>query len=144
MAAIALSGLNFEKSTMWRSQCINARAQIKDPHLRAFFAFLTPDNESYDDVLKECGLSVSDRMAFACQFLCDTKLADYVKDMIKKCIEIGDLNGLLLTGATSEGITLMQSYLNWTDDVQSVALISTKFLSKDLITDNSVQYWISR
>lgn len=144
MAAIALAGLNFEKSTMWRSQCSNARLQIKDPHLRAFFAFLTPDNDSYDDVLKEPGLSVSDRMAFACQFLCDTKLTEYVKEMIKKCIECGDLNGLLLTGATAEGITLLQSYLNWTDDVQTVALISTKFLSKDLITDYSIQYWISR
>lgn len=87
---------------------------------------------------------MSDRIAFACQFLCDTKLAEYIKDMIKTCIETGDLNGLLLTGVTNEGITLLQRYLNRTDDVQTVALISTKFLSKDLITDNSVQYWISR
>lgn len=52
MAAIALSGLNFEKGTMWRAQCMTALEQIDDPHLRAMFAFLTPDNDhNYDTVL---------------------------------------------------------------------------------------------
>lgn len=50
MVALALSGFSFEKS-LWRSQCITALSQIIDPHLRALFAFLTPDNDSYDIVL---------------------------------------------------------------------------------------------
>lgn len=50
MVALALSGFSFEKS-LWRSQCITALSQIMDPHLRALFAFLTPDNDSYDIVL---------------------------------------------------------------------------------------------
>lgn len=50
MVALALSGFSFEKS-LWRSQCITALSQIVDPHLRALFAFLTPDNDSYDIVL---------------------------------------------------------------------------------------------
>lgn len=51
MAAIALSGFSFEKSAIWRSQCATAQVQISDPHLRALFAFLIPDNGSYDKVL---------------------------------------------------------------------------------------------
>lgn len=51
MAAIALSGFSFEKSAIWRSQCATAQVQISDPHLRALFAFLTPENGSYDKVL---------------------------------------------------------------------------------------------
>lgn len=52
MAAIALSGLNFDKGTIWRLQCMAAHEQIDDPHVRAMFAFLTPDNDhSYDTVL---------------------------------------------------------------------------------------------
>lgn len=51
MAAIALSGFSFEKSAIWRSQCATAQKQISDPHLRAMFAFLTPDNGSFDKVL---------------------------------------------------------------------------------------------
>lgn len=90
----------------------------------------------------EAGVSVSDRMAFACQYLSDNRLAEYSKTIQQTCIELGDLNGLLLTGATTEGITLLQSYLNWTEDVQTVALIAIKILSKDLIADNLVKYWI--
>lgn len=51
MAAIALSGFSFEKSAIWRSQCATAQTQLSDPHLRALFAFLTPENGSYDKVL---------------------------------------------------------------------------------------------
>ncbi|KAG4079310.1 hypothetical protein HA402_008002 [Bradysia odoriphaga] len=142
MVALALSGLSFEKS-LWRSQCITALSQIVDPHLRALFAFLTPDNDSHDIVLKESGISLSDRMAFACHYLCDTKLADYIKTMIQTCTDSGDLNGLQLTGTSEAGINLMQSYLDWTDDVQTVALISIKFLSKDLIGHTQVEHWIS-
>lgn len=51
MAAIALSGFSFEKNAIWRSQCATAQKQISDHHLRAMFAFLTPDNGTYDQVL---------------------------------------------------------------------------------------------
>lgn len=51
MAAIALSGFSFEKGAIWRTQCATAQVQIGDPHLRALFAFLTPENGSYDKVL---------------------------------------------------------------------------------------------
>lgn len=139
MVALALSGFSFEKS-LWRSQCITALAQIMDPHLRALFAFLTPDNDSYDIVLvrrhrsidkrcihiiqfcfyqKESGISLSDRMAFACNYLCDTKLADFVKSMIQNCTDNGDLNGLLVTGTSEAGLNLLQSFLDLTDDVCS-------------------------
>lgn len=51
LAAIALSGFSFEKSAIWRSQCATAQVQISDPHLRALFAFLIPENGSYEKVL---------------------------------------------------------------------------------------------
>lgn len=82
-------------------------------------------------------------MAFACMFLSDSKLADYVRDMIKLCIDTGNLDGLLLTGATPEGISLLQSHLDFTEDVQTVALIAARFLTPELVADPRVQYWIS-
>lgn len=51
LAAIALSGFSFEKSAIWRSQCATAQVQISDAHLRVLFAFLIPENGSYDKVL---------------------------------------------------------------------------------------------
>jgi hypothetical protein len=46
----------------------------------------------------ESGVAVEDRVAFACTFLSDAKLHDYLKELITKLTEGGDLAGILLTG----------------------------------------------
>lgn len=52
MSAMGLSGLSFDKDTKWRTQCKAVRGQLKDPHLRALFAFLTPDADpNFDSIL---------------------------------------------------------------------------------------------
>uniref|UniRef100_A0A8D7ZYA5 WD repeat-containing protein mio n=1 Tax=Culex pipiens TaxID=7175 RepID=A0A8D7ZYA5_CULPI len=142
VAAIALSGFSAERSGLWRKQCGAARTQIDDPYLRCMFSFLAHEKDGFETVTNETEISLSDRMAFACNFLSDLKLAEYIKGMVANCIETGDLNGLLLTGATNDGIKLLQSHLDRTEDVQTVALIAARFLTSDLLTDYRVQYWI--
>lgn len=82
-------------------------------------------------------------MAFSAMFLSDIRLADYVRNMIQDCTERGDLNGLLLTGATDEGINLLQRYLDIHEDVQTVSLIAARFFGPELLKEYRVQYWIS-
>lgn len=82
-------------------------------------------------------------MSFACIFLNDQKLLEYVRNTIHNCIKQGDLNGLLLTGASAEGINLLQSHLDMTDDVQTVSLIALRCMPIDLLNDDRVQHWIS-
>lgn len=137
MSAIALAGFS---SGIWKTQCAAAQRQINDPHLRAIFNFLA--DETYQGVLYEHGISISDRMAFACAYLNDRQLSEYVKFMILHSIEKGDLNGLLVTGATLDGIQLLQSFVDQTDDVQTAALIGAKIMPPDLTTDNRIQSWI--
>lgn len=143
VAAIALSGFSAERSGLWRKQCGAARTQIDDPYLRCMFSFLAHEKDGFETVTNETELSLSDRMAFACNFLSDLKLAEYIKGMIANCVEVGDLNGLLLTGANKSAIKLMQGYLDRTEDVQTIALIAGRFLTSDLQTDFRVLYWIS-
>lgn len=138
MSAIALAGFS---TGIWKSQCAAAQKQIQDPHLRAVFNFLADD--TYSGVLYEDGVSISDRMAFACAFLNDRQLSEYVKFMILHTIDKGDLNGLLVTGATLDGIQLLQSFVDRTDDVQTAALIGAKIMPPDLQTDNRIQSWIA-
>lgn len=138
MSAIALAG--FTSGSIWKSQCATVQKQIDDPHLRAIFNFLSDDK--YTGVLYEKGLSISDRMAFSVAFLNDRQLSEYVKFMIQECIRDGDLNGLLVTGATLDGIQLLQSFVDHTDDVQTAALIGSRIMTQDLLTDNRIQSWI--
>ncbi|XP_017480098.1 PREDICTED: WD repeat-containing protein mio isoform X3 [Rhagoletis zephyria] len=144
IAAIALSSFNADRcNSTWRNQRSNANKQIQDAHLRAIFSFLTTENDNFDAVLTEDGISLADRVAFACKYLSESKLADYVKQLIQKSIESGDLNGLLLTGESLDGINILQAYLDLTSDVQTVALIAINYFHREHFADNRIQYWIS-
>lgn len=60
---------------------------------------------------------MEDRVAFACTFLSDAKLQEYLKQLTARLTEEGDLAGILLTGlygissVSSFGFVLMQNFL---------------------------------
>jgi hypothetical protein len=137
IAAIALAGFG---GNMWKMQC-SAMTQIEDPHLRAIFSFLSDD--TFSGVLYEEGISLSDRMAFACIFLNDRQLSEYVNFLIQHSITNGNLHGLLLTGPTSDGVQLLQAFVDKTDDVQTAALVGAKIMPSQMReSDNRLQTWI--
>ena len=51
MVAMALSGFTEEKNALWRKTCTELRQSLEHPYLRAMFAFLASDKDSYDEVL---------------------------------------------------------------------------------------------
>ena len=51
IVAMALSGFSEDRNSMWRELCLKSRSQLADPYLRSTFAFLTADNDSYENVL---------------------------------------------------------------------------------------------
>lgn len=48
---IYFPGYSPDKYSMWRELCSKTREKLTDPYLRAAFAFLTSDSESYEGVL---------------------------------------------------------------------------------------------
>ncbi|EDW64474.1 GATOR2 complex protein MIOS [Drosophila virilis] len=144
ITAIALSSFNADRcSSTWRNQRSSANMQIQDPHLRAIFSFLTMEADNFDAVLREEGVSLADRVAFACKYLSETKLTEYIKQRIQRAIECGDLNGLLLTGESLDGINILQAYMDASFDVQTVALVAINYFRNEHQADNRIQYWIS-
>lgn len=137
IAAIAIS--NYHPDKHLNSSAIHN--QIKDPYLKAIFSFLNADT-NFDEILTDQKLPLADRMAFACIYLSDNRLAEYIRHEMKKCIDHGDLNGILLTGVTSDGMTLLQNYLDSSEDIQSVALISSRFFT-DQLGNFKIQHWIA-
>nr|XP_022917672.1 GATOR complex protein MIOS-A isoform X1 [Onthophagus taurus] len=157
VVAMALAGYSEDKGSMWRQFCSSPRTKLDDAYLRAMFAFLTAENGNYDDILYENEVSVNDRIGFACLYLSDTRLNDYLKILTSKLTEEGNLDGLLLTGNTFEGIKILQKYLDRTSDIQTTALISVRAfnsetlqeLGKDWVNSyrsllDSWQYWHER
>lgn len=88
-------------------------------------------------------MAVDDRVAFACVFLPDNRLHDYLKKLQDKLIDEGNLDGLLLTGNNQDGIRLLQKYLDATGDVQSTALIAARAFPVEIFSEY-IKNWVSR
>ncbi|XP_046390377.1 GATOR complex protein MIOS-B [Ischnura elegans] len=142
IVAMALSGYTGDKNSIWRELCLVSRNQLLDPYLRAIFAFLTADGDNYESVLNESGMAVEDRVAFACMYLSDSKLNEYLERLTYQLTEEGDLGGILLTGTSEEGLDLLQRYVDRTGDVQSVSCLAICAFSVDLIKNQKVQEWL--
>ncbi|XP_063700886.1 LOW QUALITY PROTEIN: GATOR2 complex protein MIOS [Culicoides brevitarsis] len=131
ISAIVLENFNPDKHNP-----TNLLEDIKEPYLKAIFAFL---NKDYEYILEDTELPLSDRMGFALKYLSDSSLTDFINNQIKKCIEIGDLSGILMAGSSIEGVSLLQAYVDISDDIQSVALIASRFFTSEPFR---IQYWI--
>ncbi|XP_041039603.1 GATOR complex protein MIOS isoform X1 [Carcharodon carcharias] len=142
VVAMALSGYTDEKNSLWREMCSSLRLQLNNPYLCVMFAFLTSEPGSYDCVLYESSVAVRDRVAFANMFLNDTQILRYIDKLTNEMKEAGNLEGILLTGLTKDGIDLMESYVDRTGDVQTASFCMLQGFPSDVVKDPRVQYWI--
>jgi hypothetical protein len=102
IVAVALSGFSLDNSSMWRDSVTAATEHLTDPYIRAMFAFLlaatssSPESEeSYSVVLQDPNLKIVDKIAFACLYLPDAKLAEFVSEFWKEAREHGQFYFLL-------------------------------------------------
>ncbi|XP_025096511.1 GATOR complex protein MIOS-like isoform X2 [Pomacea canaliculata] len=141
--AMALAGYSEDRNaSLWRRTCSTQRYQLSNPYLRAIFAFLACDNDYYSDVLEEDGMAVEDRVAFALTYLPDAKLKQYIERLTEELVRTGDLDGMLLTGMSSEGIDLMEKYVDLTSDVQTAAITAVFTGMIPAAKDERVNSWI--
>lgn len=125
LVSLALAGFADSTSTHWKSAIEPLRTQVSDSYLSAVLAFLSSGNPDYWDVLYETDMSLRDKLAFACRFYDDDKLAAFLERTKVQVIGQGRLPGLLLTGidAVGGGVDLLQNYIDRTSDLQTVVLI---------------------
>eukprot|EP00105_Crassostrea_gigas_P024741 XP_011445101.2 PREDICTED: WD repeat-containing protein mio-B [Crassostrea gigas] len=141
--AMAIAGYTEEKNTLWRKTCMSLLQKLEDPYLRAMFAFLTCDRENYEEILTEQGgMQLSDKVAFACIYLDNDKLKEYINRLTRKVIEAGNLDGLLITGLTPDGVSLISRFVDMTGDIQTAALLCVFSLPNEMSKDERVLNWI--
>jgi len=110
------------------SETVKSPPSIGVPYLRAICTFLLNIGQvkGFNQTIYDDGLSLADRVAFACRFLSRTDLRAFLDTSLRKCLKTGNLEGLLITGLDKRGIGLLQSYVDRYSDVQSTALISCR------------------
>lgn len=145
VVAMALSGYTEEKKTMWRDMCRSLCGQMENPYLRSAFAFLTTEADNFDGILAEEGMEIEDKVAFACKYLPDNKLSHFLENLSSKLSNAGDLDGILLTGISLDGINLLEKYVNKTTDVQTASLVIVNcvpHIPSEVSKDARILSWI--
>ncbi|KAL1463656.1 hypothetical protein WDU94_015390 [Cyamophila willieti] len=144
IVSMALAGYSAQSSGLWRQACMESKQQLTDPYLKAIFAFLTADGDNYDSILYEKCLNIEDRIGFACRFLSDSRLIEFLTKLTAEYMEEGKLNGLLLTGSCKEALPLLQKHLDNTGDVQTVSLIVVRSFPVSLVHEDVIlQDWVN-
>ncbi|WBW73555.1 GATOR2-SEACAT complex ubiquitin-protein ligase E3 subunit Sea4 [Schizosaccharomyces osmophilus] len=126
---ITSQGLNqLGSDSLWKEMSRNLSTELEDPYLRAIFAYVS--NSDWRDVLDEVSLSLRDRLGIALRFLPDEDLSNYLEDLCRTTVQSGDPEGLILTGLTPLGIELLQNFVNYSNDVQTAALLVSYVVPK--------------
>lgn len=141
--AMALSGYTGERTSMWREMCQSLKGQLTNPYMKAMFAFLTSETDTgFHEIIDDTNLILADRVAFSLLYLPDDKLNTYLSETMSSLVESGDLNGILLTGITHDGLSLLQRYIEISSDIQSVSLIVMHSLPSVICNDPRAQLWV--
>eukprot|EP00053_Salpingoeca_punica_P015119 m.138383 g.138383 ORF g.138383 m.138383 type:complete len:930 (+) comp16629_c0_seq1:98-2887(+) len=123
-AAMSLAGYSpTSENNLWKDTCAELRTQLNSPYLRAAFGYLTRSDRQYREVLTETGLSLADRVAFACRFLPDDAFRRFLDVELRAVVDAGSIEGLPLVGFVPRGIELLANYVDRTGDVQTASAL---------------------
>ncbi|CAH2095812.1 unnamed protein product [Euphydryas editha] len=155
VAALALApcaGAGAADERLWREALAAAAPALPDPYLRALLHFLAaalppsapqPHQPDYSAVLNETEMRLEDRVAFACIYLPDGALHEYVSQLWSGLRARGSLAALLLSGVSAEGVGALQCWLERSGDVQSAALLAARCAGPELLRDERVRGWLA-
>ncbi|GBE80545.1 WD40 repeat-like protein [Sparassis crispa] len=139
LAALAPSASNFpSRNHELIAHCEKLIVRLQDPYLRAMLTYLTL--RDWSEVLLEEALPLRERLAIAFQFLDDRELSAYLRRVADRCCHDGDIEGLVVTGLTAVGMDILQTYLDITGDIQTVAVLSA--LSPARAQDARARRWL--
>ncbi|KAK5125313.1 hypothetical protein LTR85_000422 [Meristemomyces frigidus] len=133
-ALLASDEINDEQ----REMCLWMSADTEDPALKALLTFLTTGN--WRDVMKTNYLHLGYRVALGLKYLNDTELSGFIQTETARAVRNGDLEGILLTGLGEEAMSLFQTYLTKTNDLQT-AVLATAFTNPLYVDDARWEMW---
>ncbi|THH28339.1 hypothetical protein EUX98_g5852 [Antrodiella citrinella] len=138
LAALLPSSGSSIRNNDLREHCERLIVRLQDPHLRAMLTHLTVND--WSEVLSEESLALRERLAIALQFLSDKEVSSYLRRIVDSCTHSGDIEGLMVTGLTAQGMDILQMYVDVTGDVQTAAIVGN--LNPARARDARVERWL--
>lgn len=135
-AAVLRSG---SSSKELRDHCARLIIKLQDPHFRVMLSYIVFND--WTDVLEETALPLRERLAIALRFLDDKLLSSYLRRAADECRAKGNVEGLVLTGLTSQGLDILQGYVDNTGDIQTAAML-VSYINPSKHADVRVERWV--
>lgn len=141
---MTLSGYTEEPTSLWRNFYTAITPEITSPYIQAIFQVLLANRSegTLKRVVSDTSLALEDRIGFACTFLNDNRLQEFVKELTEDYTAKGILEGLVLTGFGIEGIDLVQNFVDRAGDVQTASMISALVTTKEWSEDPRPHQWV--
>jgi len=113
--------------------------KLNDPYFRVLLTHLSTNE--WAEVLDEEVIPFRERLAIAFQFLDDKAITSYLRRMTEQACDHGNIEALIVTGLTPNGMRVIQSYLDHTGDIQSAAILSS-YVCPLKFKDKRAEKWL--
>ncbi|KAI0041298.1 hypothetical protein FA95DRAFT_1526764 [Auriscalpium vulgare] len=136
----ALAPSNTARAPELRQHYERLITRLDDPYFRAMLTYLALGD--WADVLEEEALPLRERLAIALQFLEDDALTAYLRRVAEDAKKHGVVEGIIVTGLTSTGLDVLQSYVDRSGDVQTAAVLGA-YVYPHQVVDERVKRWLA-
>jgi len=85
---------------------------------------------------------LNDRLGIIFRFLEDDKVSSALHKTFENAKREGELDGLTFTGLTSQGMDILQAYVDRTADIQTAAILAS-YVCPARFKDDRVERWVS-
>ncbi|RYC61195.1 hypothetical protein CHU98_g5007 [Xylaria longipes] len=96
-------------------------ASKTDPYLRAISSLIATNN--WETIANQESLPLRERTYIALRNFDDDKLTRWLENELKRTIETGDIEGIVLTGITDNLVDIFAKYIEKFNDIQTATLV---------------------
>ncbi|KAI0481605.1 hypothetical protein F4859DRAFT_426311 [Xylaria cf. heliscus] len=96
-------------------------ASKTDPYLRAISSLIATNN--WETIANQESLPLRERTYIALRNFDDDKLTSWLDNELKRAIETGDIEGIVLTGITDNLVDIFAKYIEKFNDIQTATLV---------------------
>ncbi|KAI1281364.1 hypothetical protein F5Y07DRAFT_354486 [Xylaria sp. FL0933] len=116
----------------------DAVASKTDPYLRAISSLIATND--WETIANQESLPLRERTYIALRNFEDDKLTQWLNNELKKAVETGDIEGIVLTGITDDLVDIFAKYIEKFNDIQTATLVLS-ICSPRYINDYRCTVW---
>lgn len=116
-------------------------SQEEDPFVHAIYYIMLSNNRDAMKPFEKATLPFHYRLAIALRYVEDDLLRNYIDDTTREAVRGGEIDKIMLTGLSEDGLKLITKYLNVTADLQTAVLAASYVAPKYIRHSRKINKW---